>query len=307
MEYVYEVYREKSFSKAARKMFISQPSLSANIRRIEERLGYPIFDRSTKPLSLTEPGRVYIRCIEQILAVETEFSNYLNDWGGLKTGSLVLGGTNLFSSWVLPPLMAEFARSYPQVKLVLVEESTARLERLLLDGGVDLVIDYGMLDEKLFEKRLFQNEHLLLAVPKKFEVNRVLTKWQIRPEWISDGRFLEEDIEAVPFQAFREEPFIVLKPDNDTRKCAGKICRAYGFTPHILFELDQQMTAYNVTCSGMGVSFIGDTLVRRVPEQPEVVYYKLPAGYSERGLYFYWKIGRYKSQAMEKFLDLACR
>ena len=63
MEYVYEVYKEKSFSKAARKMFISQPSLSANVKRVEQKLGYPIFDRSTKPLELTEFGKNYIRSI----------------------------------------------------------------------------------------------------------------------------------------------------------------------------------------------------------------------------------------------------
>ena len=56
MEYVYEVYKEKSFSKAAANLFISQPSLSANVRRVEARIGYPVFDRSTKPLGLTECG-----------------------------------------------------------------------------------------------------------------------------------------------------------------------------------------------------------------------------------------------------------
>ena len=67
MEYVYEVYKEKSFSKAAANLFISQPSLSANVKRVENRIGYPIFDRSTKPLGLTECGKEYIRCVEERL------------------------------------------------------------------------------------------------------------------------------------------------------------------------------------------------------------------------------------------------
>lgn len=65
MEYVYEVYKEKSFSKAAASLFISQPSLSANVKRIEKRIGCPIFDRSTKPLQLTECGRKYIESVER--------------------------------------------------------------------------------------------------------------------------------------------------------------------------------------------------------------------------------------------------
>ena len=59
MEYIYEVYKEKSFSKAAAALFISQPSLSANVKRVENRIGYPIFDRSTKPLQLTEVGKLH--------------------------------------------------------------------------------------------------------------------------------------------------------------------------------------------------------------------------------------------------------
>ena len=60
MKYIYAVYQEKSVSKAAERLCISQPSLSASIRRTEEKVGYPLFDRSTKPLSLTECGEKYI-------------------------------------------------------------------------------------------------------------------------------------------------------------------------------------------------------------------------------------------------------
>ena len=105
MEYVYEVYLEKSFSKAAEKLFISQPSLSANVKRVEHHIGYPIFDRSTKPLSLTECGVQYIKAVEKIKSIQNEFEGFANDWGDLKKGTLTLGGSNLFSSWILPSLI----------------------------------------------------------------------------------------------------------------------------------------------------------------------------------------------------------
>ena len=127
MEYVYTVYKEKSFSKAAKSLFISQPSLSATIKRVENRIGYPIFDRSTKPLTLTECGQKYIQAIEHILAIEGSFHDYVNDWGELKTGNLVLGGSSLYSSLVLPSMMRKFSKKYPAVKVVLVEESTSKL------------------------------------------------------------------------------------------------------------------------------------------------------------------------------------
>ena len=70
MNYVYEVYKEKSFSKAAKNLYISQPSLSANVRRVEAKIGYPIFNRNTSPLTLTECGERYIQSVEEILAIE---------------------------------------------------------------------------------------------------------------------------------------------------------------------------------------------------------------------------------------------
>ena len=106
MRYVYEVYKEMSFSKAARNLFISQPSLSAAVKKEEVQIGFPIFDRSSNPIQLTDLGKEYIRSIEIIMDVENGFQNYINDMRELKSGSLSIGGTNLFTSYVLPPLIS---------------------------------------------------------------------------------------------------------------------------------------------------------------------------------------------------------
>ena len=122
MEYVYEVYKEKSFSRAAANLFISQPSLSANVKRIEKRIGYPIFDRSTKPLQLTECGEKYIQAVERIMDIQKNFSDFVQELAQLKTGSLSIGGSNFFSSWILPPLIAKFSRTYPSIKISLIRK-----------------------------------------------------------------------------------------------------------------------------------------------------------------------------------------
>ena len=285
MEYIYTVYQEKSFSKAARKLFISQPSLSATVKRVEEHIGYPIFDRSTKPLTLTEFGKRYISSVEQIISVEHEFSSFMNDWGGLKTGKLVLGGSSLFSSWVLPPLIGSFTRQFPMLKVELMEENTSELKLLLQNGGIDLMIDNCQLDKTAFDSRVYRTEYLLLAVPAALDVNREAARYQIPLEMIHDGSFLDSSIAPVPLERFSGEPYII--------------------TPDIRFELDQQLTSYNITCSGMGISFISDTLIKQVPFHPGVVYYKLDGSLCQRNLYFYWKNGRYFSRAMEEFLNIA--
>lgn len=302
MEYVYAVYAEGSFSEAAKKLFVSQPSLSATIKRAEERIGYPIFDRSVRPLKLTECGEKYIQAAERIMSAEREFSDFVNDWCGLHTGRLTVGGSSLFSSWILPPLIGKFSQKFPEVEIELVEESTAKLAGLLQNGRIDLLIDNCKLENSVFGSSVFRKEHLLLAVPKQFAINQTLKSYRIPARTVCTGEFLDETVAVVPIEQFQNVMFIMLKPDNDTRKRADEIFRKFHITPEIVFELDQQMTAYNVTCSGMGASFISDTLISSIPSHENVVYYKLPEEFCTRNIYFYWKAGRYFSRAMEEFL-----
>lgn len=79
MRYVLAVYRHQSFSRAAAALFISQPSLSQMIRKAEERLGAPIFDRSTTPISLTDVGRAYVHAAAQVLDLEENLRQYVSD------------------------------------------------------------------------------------------------------------------------------------------------------------------------------------------------------------------------------------
>lgn len=74
--YIYEVYRCRSFSKAAEHLFISQPSLSAMVKRVEKEIGMPLFDRSCNPIQLTDAGRFYISHVEKIRQIQTEMEDY---------------------------------------------------------------------------------------------------------------------------------------------------------------------------------------------------------------------------------------
>lgn len=304
MKYIYEVYKEKSFSKAAKNLYISQPALSATVKRTEEQIGAPIFDRSSNPIRLTDCGEKYIVAIEQILNIQNDFTNYVTDLNQLETGSLSIGGSNLFSSYVLPPLITEFTRRYPKIHVDLLEESTSRLEQQLLSGSLDLIIDNYVFDDAVFAKHLYQEEHLVLAVPRALSVNQELSTYQIDPSAIRDGSFLNAEYPSVPLTAFQEEPFVFLKTENDTGERGLTICQNHGFKPNIILKLDQLMTAYNVTCSGMGISFISDTLVACVQPHPDVLYYKVDDSKIGRNIYFFRKQNKYMTRSMQEFLNL---
>ena len=304
-EYVYEVYKERSFSKAAKNLFISQPALSVTIKRIENKIGCPIFDRSTNPVGLTECGEKYIEVIKQYMDLQNGFMNYLSNLEELKIGSINVGGSNLFTSCILPPVIALFTKRYPSIEINVVEANTPLLDQKLMDGSLDLIVDNYVFDAASHSSVLYRMENLLLAVPASFAVNRELSSYRLSMEDIVSKRFLDDEVLPVPFEKFAGEPFILLKTGNDTRDRAMSIFERYRVKPNILLSLDQQMTSYNVSCSGIGISFVTDTLVMNTYRNPNVVFYKLDPDLSRRALCFFYKKGKYVTRAMEEFLKTA--
>lgn len=304
MEYVYEVYKERSFSKAAQNLYISQPSLSATIKKIEARIGAPLFDRSTTPIQLTECGQEYVKSMERIMDIEAEFENYLNDLNELKTGRIAVGGSNLYTSFVLPPLLTRFTNRYPSVDIRLVEADSALLEQRLFAGTLDLVIDNSLMNPDIYQGHRYQTEYLFLAVPANFESNGRARDYQLTREDILSGRFLDASFPCVPLEYFAQEPFLFLRTGNDTRERADRICKNYNFRPKIVLKLDQQITAFNLSCFGMGCSFVSDTLVRTLSRDVGMCYYKLPPAEAHRDIYFYHKRSRYVTRAMGEFLKI---
>lgn len=304
MLYVYEVYKEMSFSRAAKNLFISQPSLSAAVKREEDKIGVPIFDRSTSPIRLTELGQEYIRSVERIMDVENSFSNYVRDLLTLQGGSLTIGGTNFFVSYVLPPLLSRFTASYPSVLIKLIEASTSELTEKLSVGTLDLLLDNGVLDPNIYEKKVIQEEHLLIAVPTELPSNKGAESYALTAADIKAGRHLDPNTSPVPMQIFCDDPFLLLRERNDTRERAMNICKENNFMPKIRLELDQQITAYNLACYGMGIAFVGDSLIQNVSEAENLRFYKLDNQDSVRQISFYYKRNRYISKAATAFLNL---
>lgn len=304
-EYIYEVYKEKSFSKAAQNLYISQPALSAAIKKIENRLGCCIFDRSSNPVHLTEAGTEYIKSIEKIMDIENRFDNYLSNLNQLKTGHLSIGASNVFASFILPEIITEFINKYPSIKVNLVEASSAHLEDQLFSGALDFVIDNYPLNEAIYEKHLFCRESLLLTVPQNFSSNSIAREYQLSLDDIRQGIHLKPTTKPVPLSFFAQEPFIFLRTGNDTRIRADKIFQENNIIPKVILELDQLATAYNVSCYGMGITIISDTLAQKANYHSNMLYYKINSTLTFRDVFFYNKQNKYITKAMEEFIKIA--
>lgn len=303
-KYVYEVYKERSFTKAAQNLYISQPSLSARIKKIEEIIGEPLFDRSTTPLQLTEVGKVYIEAAEEITQIEQRVENYINDLAGLKTGNLAVGASTLFAAYVVPSLITQFNQKFPDVHIQLIEGNTAELEEMLGSNALDFVIDNYHYDSILYNKELYCEENILLAVPKHFAVNEELGMYQLSYKNIKNKNYLNQKYPAVPLGRFTDLPFIMLTQGNDTRTRGDRLCRNVGFKPNIVLEFNQQSTAYMASSTQLGATFISDILVSQLPTFENLVYYKLDGEEAKRKVFFYYKTHKYKTRVMEEFVRM---
>ena len=301
MDYVYAVYKMKSFSKAASALYISQPSLSIMVKKEEERLGFPIFDRSVMPIRLTDMGKEYIKTAEKLIEIKGGFENYLSELNDLVTGNLYIGSTNLFVSYALPPLLSEFSRRYPKVSIKLLEASSGELMDKLSKGEIDLILDNKNMDEEIFSSRYLCSEHLLLAVPEAFVKNG---KSAFSAKDICMDAHLSNAAKTTDPIIFKDAPFLFQKPGNDTRERESMICRLSGFEPDIRFELDQQSTAYNLSSAGLGISFVGDLLVKWDP-RTELKFFSLSGSHAVRDINFFYKKSRTLSKAARSFLELA--
>lgn len=305
MNYVMEVYKEQSFSKAAQNLYISQPALSAAIKKIEKKIGAPLFDRSTSPIRLTECGKEYIRTTEKILDLEDEFAYHVGRLHELKAGHLALGGTYFFASFIFPSFIEQFRHKYPHVNLNFYEGSTPELEQKLFNGELDIVIDNYALDPQIYQRKKCFQENLLLAVPASFASNQRAASYQLSFNDVENNLHRNSRFPGVPLKKFKEDPFVVLRAHNDTRERFDAICQRAEFQPDYILKLDQVMTTYHLTQFGMGISVVSDTLIKHLHVDPSVIYYKIDAPEAQRDVYLYYKKHAYLTRAMQEFIRIA--
>ena len=302
-QYLYEIYKEKSFSKAAANLYVSQPALSAMVKREEEEIGHLIFDRSSNPIRLTEIGTAYMKAVEETMNIEQNLHNYIEDYSGLKTGILTLGGANFTTSCVYPGIISSFHKNYPGISIRLFESGSMDLQELTLHEEIDLIMDSCIFSDELFSSYALFQGNVLLAVPLNRPINRSLKNYQLTEEDVHKKKHLDPNYPGVPLLNFQEEPFLLLNKGNDMHDRGIALCQNSGFTPHVYMYLDQLMTTYHMAMRGLGVAFVTDTLVNMSFLKSNAVYYRIDDRMARRNIFIAHKKHRYVTHAMQAFIQ----
>lgn len=306
LDYILAVSREHSFSKAAEKLYVSQPSLSTAIQKEEHKWGTSFFDRSSTPVELTEDGSYYIQTMKEILELQNQMKDHFNANKKKKNMVINIGGPSYFCTYVLPSLIQVFHEQHPACRINLFEVSDSDLLKYLQSD----VIDFCLTVENIvipYQSIPVGSEDIVLAVPSFFEINRILTKYKIPSSCFVDGSYKSENYAPVPMEYFKEEPFLFLKKGNDLYTRAMKICREGHFKPRIVMELDQLLTSYYIAASGKGVTFIRTDLIRYAEPTEHLCFYKIDSPRTARSIHLVYKKNKILSELQIYFIEFMKR
>ena len=285
-EYIYAVYQEKSFSKAAKKLYVSQPWLSATVKKVEQELDVRLFDRSTTPISLTEAGTYYIQRVEEIRRIEQDMIQHFQELRNAQHRVLHIGSSMFFCTYVLPKLLHEFRAKYPHVVIRFEEGNSQNLLQRMLNGKLDVIIEAEqLLNEQIVHVPWLQEE-IVLAVPASYPINKKLAAY-----CYSFEEFLHRETihkEAVSLQHFKNEMFLLLTEGNESYTRSMQLCEHAGFIPHVSMYLTQMMTAYYLACEGQGIAFLRSTIPAYVIPTDTVVFYRLSDSLVFRQTYIHY-------------------
>ena len=299
-DYIYAVYEEKSFTKAAKKLYISQPALSAAIKRAEEKLGFLIFDRTSHSLALTDSGHVYIAAVENMRKVKDELTNYVENVRSLNYGDVVVGApTHLVRYW-LPAVFYEFHRLHPGIRLFAREGDLGVLGDEVLAEKGDIIIDSDIQNEALVTAPLLR-ERILLAVPDGHTLHETLPRGWLAED-IRCGRHLNEQTPPFDRSLLRGESLILVENDNFSARCR-RLCEERDLTFNNTIFANQMETAAVFAKVGMGVTLVTDTFVRFSAESAGMTFYDWGTPLAEQTLFVAYKKSGYLSPAVEAFVE----
>ena len=166
LKYLVAVAKEQHFARAAEKSFVSQPTLSMQIKKLEDELGVQIFERSQKNFLVTKVGKEIVAKAEIILREAEELKNIAKNSKDPFSGELRIGAFPTLASYFFPKVVGQISKKFPQLKLLLVEEKTETLLQKLQSGEIDAAfVALPIANEALEVLKIFE-EPFLLALPK---------------------------------------------------------------------------------------------------------------------------------------------
>jgi DNA-binding transcriptional LysR family regulator len=257
-----EVASHKSFTKAAAHSYLTQPSLSKAVKKLEDELHVELFDRSTRSLRLTDAGRIVFQQGQKALCALEELDILLDEMKEVVVGEIKMGVPPLIGTLFFPGIARSFHDKYPKVTLELVELGAKRITQLVESGEIDLGIIVLPASETKFDVYPFIEDEFVLYLHEDHHLvkNKVVT--------ISD---------------LKDEKFILFSEDFALHDYIKQSCEEAGFTPEISYQSSQWDLIIELVSSNLGITLMPISIyykqtnqnVKMIPIEKPNLYWKL--------------------------------
>lgn len=248
---------ELNFTRAAARLHVAQPALSQQIKILEANMGTLLFERSARPLRLTDAGAYFFVQAREILAQYEQATLGVREIGRGRAGWLGIGFTRSAIYSVLPPALKAYNRQHPDVELKLFEMVTEEHERALQEHRIHVAIGRQALPLPGFETRELLRERLMAVLPPD---HRLATRKRIRMA----------DLEGDAFVLYPRHP------GAQYPRLIQNLCQDAGFKPRVAHQAYEIQTAIALVAAGLGVTLVGESVAGN--GRRDVLYLPLEGG-----------------------------
>ena len=241
LKYIVEVAREKNFARASAKVFVSQPALSMQIKKLEETLGVEIFERDKQNFLITPVGAEIIKKAEIILQESEEIKMIAKNSKDPHKGEIRIGAFPTVASYFLPNFVKNIHKKFPHLKIFLIEAKSDELITKLKSGELDFcLLAMPVKDDNLIGEKIF-SEKFLLATPKGHPFSKK-SKIQIKE--------------------LRKQELMLLDDGHCLRDQALEICSMVRAYENQDFRATSLETLRQMVANGTGITLIPEIAVR---------------------------------------------
>jgi LysR family hydrogen peroxide-inducible transcriptional activator len=275
LEYLIAIAEEGSFTRAAERLLVAQPSLSQQIKKLEQEVGRPLFDRLPRGVVLTEAGYRLLEHARRVLSEMNDGKRRVAEVGDQVAGALTVGAIPTIAPFLLPAAVSAFLRRWPGVAFTVIEDVTAKLLDGLERGELDLAIMSSAEHLPTIHLETVATEPLLLVVAK--------------------GHRLARRREVV-WPDVEEERFLVLQDMHCLTGQVLQFCGAHGARPRIAARGAQLSTIAAMVSAGLGVSMV-PKMFRDADSASDRAYLPFAQPGPTRDLCLAWSLRRYRTNA----------
>jgi len=271
--------RTKNFTRAAEELHLSQSALSRAIQKLEDQLGQPLFERKPREVVLTELGELLLQRAKHILQLMEDTFSELSEAG--RRGRIRLGAIPTIAPYFLPSLLSSFAKKYPDIAIIVQEDTTENLIKRCHHGEIDLAILALPLLAKNLEVEALFDEELLLVVPV--------------------GHSLAAS-KTLPIDAVEGFPFVMLNEAHCLTDNIATFCRRKAVQPVTVERTSQLATVQELVSLNHGVSIVPD-MARKIDTSEQRVYRSFTGEKPRRTIAMMWNAQRFQSKAVKTLME----